>query len=83
MLNPETTRHDDLRCGTGPWRPAPLIGYVPAHKRLLAAYGYGGNGITFSYLASRMIGMLIRGEERPWFKAFAIDRGPVGKITSC
>ncbi len=52
----------------------PLIGRVPGHRRLLAAYGYGGNGITFSYLASRLLGALIGGEERPWFSHFAIDR---------
>jgi glycine/D-amino acid oxidase-like deaminating enzyme len=54
----------------------PLIGRVPGQERLLAAYGYGGNGITFSFLASRMIGKLIRGLELPWFAAFAIDREP-------
>ncbi len=52
----------------------PLIGRVPGQPRLLAAYGYGGNGITFSFLASRLIGMLIAGSERPWFSHFAIDR---------
>lgn len=52
----------------------PLIGRVPGMERLLAAYGYGGNGITFSYLASRLLGELIAGEERPWFKDFALDR---------
>lgn len=52
----------------------PLIGRVPGQPRLLTAYGYGGNGITFSFLASRLIGMLIAGSERPWFSHFAIDR---------
>lgn len=52
----------------------PLIGRVPGHPRLLAAYGYGGNGITFSYLASRLMGALIGGVEAPWFSHFAIDR---------
>jgi glycine/D-amino acid oxidase-like deaminating enzyme len=52
----------------------PLIGRVPGHPRLLAAYGYGGNGITFSFLAARMIGQLVHGTELPWFSAFAIDR---------
>jgi glycine/D-amino acid oxidase-like deaminating enzyme len=52
----------------------PLIGRVPGHPRLLAAYGYGGNGITFSYLASRLMGALIGGIEAPWFSHFAIDR---------
>ncbi|MGH6644774.1 MAG: NAD(P)/FAD-dependent oxidoreductase, partial [Bradyrhizobium sp.] len=31
----------------------PMIGAVPGHAGLFAAYGYGGNGITFSFLASR------------------------------
>lgn len=52
----------------------PLIGRVPGQPRLLAAYGYGGNGITFSYLASRLMGALIGGVEAPWFSHFAIDR---------
>lgn len=56
----------------------PLIGRVPGHPRLLAAYGYGGNGITFSFLAARMIGQLVHDVEWPWFSAFAIDRDRIG-----
>lgn len=52
----------------------PLIGRVPGQPRLLAAYGYGGNGITFSFLASRLLGALIAGREERWFWHFAIDR---------
>jgi len=52
----------------------PLIGTVPGHPRLYAAYGYGGNGITFSYLASRLIGRLIAGHHERWYDDFAIDR---------
>jgi glycine/D-amino acid oxidase-like deaminating enzyme len=52
----------------------PLIGQVPGHPRLLAAYGYGGNGITFSFMASRLIGALVSGREKRWFRHFAIDR---------
>lgn len=52
----------------------PLIGRVPGQPRMLAAYGYGGNGITFSFLASRIIGALIAGADAPWFRHFAIDR---------
>lgn len=52
----------------------PLIGPVPGHPRIHAAYGYGGNGITFSYLAARMIAASVAGERRPWFDDFAIDR---------
>ena len=54
----------------------PLIGRVPGHPGIHAAYGYGGNGITFSYLAAQMIGELIAGRDRPWFDDFAIDRDP-------
>jgi glycine/D-amino acid oxidase-like deaminating enzyme len=52
----------------------PLIGRVPGHPGIHAAYGYGGNGITFSYLAAQLIGETIAGRERPWFDDFAIDR---------
>ncbi|KRE11851.1 N-acetylglucosamine-1-phosphate uridyltransferase [Bosea sp. Root381] len=52
----------------------PLIGAVPGFPRMLAAYGYGGNGITFSFLASRLIGAMIGGAEAPWFRHFALDR---------
>jgi glycine/D-amino acid oxidase-like deaminating enzyme len=47
---------------------------VPGHPRLYAAYGYGGNGITFSYLASRLIGRLIAGHNERWYDDLAIDR---------
>ncbi|WP_040301724.1 NAD(P)/FAD-dependent oxidoreductase [Afipia clevelandensis] len=52
----------------------PLIGPVPGHPRIHAAYGYGGNGITYGYLASRIIGASIAGSRQPWFDDFAIDR---------
>ena len=58
----------------------PLIGPVPGHPRIHAAYGYGGNGITYSYLASRIIAASIAGDRMPWFDDFAIDRdAPRGK----
>lgn len=52
----------------------PLIGAVPGHPRLLAAYGYGGNGITFGFMASRMIAGLLVGRQAPWFDDFRLDR---------
>jgi glycine/D-amino acid oxidase-like deaminating enzyme len=52
----------------------PLIGEVPGHPHIYAAYGYGGNGITFSFLASRLIGSMIAGHREPWYKDLAIDR---------
>ncbi len=58
----------------------PLIGRVPGHPGIHAAYGYGGNGITFSYLAAQMIGEMIAGRDRPWFDDFAIDRDPPKQV---
>ena len=52
----------------------PLIGTVPGMPRILAAYGYGGNGITFSFMASRILAELCAGNRQEWFDAFAIDR---------
>lgn len=55
----------------------PLIGPVPCMPHVFAAYGYGGNGITLSYLAAQMIGAMIAGMHRDWFEDFALDRdGP-------
>jgi glycine/D-amino acid oxidase-like deaminating enzyme len=55
----------------------PLIGPVPGQSRICAAYGYGGNGITFSYLASRLIGRLLDGQRPPQLDHFALDRRAV------
>jgi glycine/D-amino acid oxidase-like deaminating enzyme len=52
----------------------PLIGAVPGQKNIFAAYGYGGNGITFSYLAAELIATLCSGGSSILFDDFAIDR---------
>lgn len=52
----------------------PLIGPVQGARNIYAAYGYGGNGITFSYLASRMIAAMMAGDNQAWFEEFALDR---------
>jgi glycine/D-amino acid oxidase-like deaminating enzyme len=52
----------------------PLIGPVPGAKGIYAAYGYGGNGITFSFLAAQLIGDLIAGSGSPLLDDFALDR---------
>lgn len=58
----------------------PLIGPVPGLANVYGAYGYGGNGITFSYLATQMVGAMISGVQREWFDDFAMDRdGPGGR----
>ncbi|PDT05366.1 FAD-dependent oxidoreductase [Rhizobium chutanense] len=73
------TRVEHAWCGTfGETADGlPLIGPVPEMPHVLAAYGYGGNGITFSYLAAQMIGAMLAGMHRDWFEDFALDReGP-------
>jgi glycine/D-amino acid oxidase-like deaminating enzyme len=52
----------------------PLIGPVPGKKGIYAAYGYGGNGITFSFLAAQLIGGLIAGSTSALVDDFALDR---------
>ena len=52
----------------------PLIGPVPNAKGIYAAYGYGGNGITFSFLAAQLIGDLIAGSSSRLLHDFALDR---------
>lgn len=52
----------------------PLIGPVPNHPNLFAAYGYGGNGITFSFMAAQLIGDLINGKRSQLLDDFALDR---------
>jgi glycine/D-amino acid oxidase-like deaminating enzyme len=52
----------------------PLIGPVPGTRGVYAAYGYGGNGITFSFLAAQLIGDLIAGSTSPLLRDFALDR---------
>jgi len=52
----------------------PLIGPVPGHPRLLAAYGYGGNGITFGFLAAELIAGVVGGRRAAWYDAFPVGR---------
>ena len=52
----------------------PLIGPVPNATGIYAAYGYGGNGITFSFLAAQLIGDLIAGSSSRLLTDFALDR---------
>ncbi|MES2905993.1 MAG: FAD-dependent oxidoreductase [Pseudomonadota bacterium] len=42
----------------------PLIGNVPDYSNVYAAYGYGGNGITFSALAAQLLsGQILAGKK--------------------
>jgi glycine/D-amino acid oxidase-like deaminating enzyme len=52
----------------------PMIGRVPGTLRTLAAYGYGGNGITFSALAADLLEAELEGRPDPDAALFALDR---------
>ena len=42
--------------------------------RCFAAFGYGGNGITYSALAADILDALMRGESHEGEGEFALDR---------
>jgi glycine/D-amino acid oxidase-like deaminating enzyme len=44
---------------------SPTIGEIPGYPRCYAALGYGGNGITFSMLATSLLTAAIRGKRDP------------------
>ncbi|HEV7633236.1 MAG TPA: FAD-dependent oxidoreductase [Steroidobacteraceae bacterium] len=48
----------------------PSIGAVPGHPRCYAVMGYGGNGITYSMLASRLICAELSGKRDPDARLF-------------
>jgi len=52
----------------------PFIGTVPEHPNTFFALGYGGNGITFSLLAAKMITDSIMGKRNPDMDIFSFQR---------
>jgi len=48
----------------------PTIGAIPRYPRCYAVMGYGGNGITFSMLSTKLITAAILGKEIPEAKLF-------------
>jgi glycine/D-amino acid oxidase-like deaminating enzyme len=48
----------------------PTIGAIPGYPRCYAVMGYGGNGITFSMLSTKIITAAILGKEIPETKLF-------------
>lgn len=52
----------------------PYVGAVPRHPRVVAAMGYGGNGITFSQIASELALNLIEGRDDADAALFAFPR---------
>lgn len=49
----------------------PTIGAIPGYPRCYAVMGYGGNGITFSMLATRLITAAVLGQWTPEAQLFA------------
>jgi glycine/D-amino acid oxidase-like deaminating enzyme len=52
----------------------PLIGRLPGQSHCFAAFGYGGNGISFSAMAAEMIAAAIADPAYRFPEFFAIDR---------
>ncbi len=52
----------------------PLIGRVPGRPNCFAAFGYGGNGITFSALAAELLAAEFTGAPSSDAPLFALDR---------
>jgi glycine/D-amino acid oxidase-like deaminating enzyme len=52
----------------------PYIGTVPGHPAILVALGYGGNGITFSAIAARLLAGHCAGSPDRDLPIFRIDR---------
>ncbi len=52
----------------------PYIGELPGHPGIFAAQGYGGNGITYSQIASELIATAIAGGEDGDTRLFTFDR---------
>ncbi len=52
----------------------PMIGPVPGQPNCYAAFGYGGNGITFSAMAAGILATLLAGGTDPATEWFAVDR---------
>ncbi|TRD04904.1 FAD-binding oxidoreductase [Mesorhizobium sp. WSM4303] len=52
----------------------PYIGALPRHPRIHAVMGYGGNGITFSQIASEIVASAIGGVEDADAELFSFSR---------
>ncbi|MBZ9775858.1 NAD(P)/FAD-dependent oxidoreductase [Mesorhizobium sp. CO1-1-8] len=52
----------------------PYIGAIPRHPRIHAVMGYGGNGITFSQIASEIVPASINGLDDRDARLFAFNR---------
>lgn len=60
----------------------PYMGMLPGHPRVFAVQGYGGNGITFSQIASELVCTAIAGDDDSDSRLFAFGRtGMLRKLT--
>jgi glycine/D-amino acid oxidase-like deaminating enzyme len=48
----------------------PTIGQIPGYPKCYAVMGYGGNGITFSMLATKLITAAVLGKKLPEARLF-------------
>jgi glycine/D-amino acid oxidase-like deaminating enzyme len=48
----------------------PTIGTIPGYPKCYAVMGYGGNGITFSMLATKLITGAVLGKKLPEAQLF-------------
>lgn len=55
----------------------PYMGALPGHDRVFSVQGYGGNGITFSQIASEVVSNAIAGREDTDAKLFAFGRSNI------
>jgi glycine/D-amino acid oxidase-like deaminating enzyme len=52
----------------------PIIGRIPGYGNCYCAYGYGGNGITFSAVAAKIIDGQLTDSDTEWSGLFGFDR---------
>ena len=52
----------------------PYIGSIPQRPNTFFALGYGGNGVTFSLIAARLIRDMLKGHKNPDLAIFSFDR---------
>ncbi len=52
----------------------PYVGALPRHPRIHAVMGYGGNGITYSQIASELIASALRGRDDRDADLYAFNR---------
>jgi glycine/D-amino acid oxidase-like deaminating enzyme/nitrite reductase/ring-hydroxylating ferredoxin subunit len=62
----------------------PYIGHMPGQPgKILVATGYGGNGMTYSHVAARLLSSIVLDKESPFIKLFDPNRiKPIAGFTN-